>query len=539
MGVILSFALMNFYSLTQYSSTRKVQINHCSISTYPHGIRNDGIKQITEDDITVLIKTMDRLHCLDVLVNSIKGYHPNIRIIIADDGMVKSPLFNISDVYQFYMPLDSGLSAGRNLLLSQATTPYVLLLDDDFSWDASIIPKFLKVFNYHQDMDIIAGRAGLDFAGLLIGNGEDLFLVKDNYGFTNRSGINCQLVDFVPNFFIAKTASLLMILWDNHYRNGEHESHFLRVKESGLGVMYCSDINVENLQIKCGESTEVEELRMKKRARSLSYIQHGISLHGFDTISYCLGAEFKNPLWEIKKGPNNEDCYKLPLPSHCPMGFEGLMCDRCKTGFKGYRCDTCQKNYYGPECTYCSCNSGKCIVEPQVKCLCSRDYYGVNCDRNMILKKTQMILDPGFKELERMELIHWFPWRDGCQTYTSEGLVFNSYDKQKCGIGQFIAINQRFPSELVLFLSAKILKIENESSIASDELCLHIDTTFTDSSNHWGSMVGFGQIVTKDWQTEHVILDFEKSIKSIRVYFILREIKAIVLIKNFEIKMVE
>ena len=536
---IFTFAILNFYLMLYYSRAGYTCINGESALQYSLDIqiKNSEIKEITDDQITILIKTMDRPRCLEILVNNIRKYHEKVQILIADDGHIKSPIINASRVHHFIMPLDSGLSAGRNLLLSQVTTPYIVVADDDFSWKQNIIPDFIKSMASNPTADLIGGKAGLDFAGLLVDKGEELFLVQDNIGHSNNSGMYCQWVDFVPNFFIAKTTSVLKVLWDNRLFLGEHENFFLRFKLAKLKVLYCPDIVVDNLQVKCGsDSPDIEDLRLKKRARGLAFIKMGIASYGYDSIAYCLGADFKNTLWEITKGPSGQDCYKLPLPNHCHSGFEGLNCDRCRKGFRGNKCDKCQTNYYGPECIHCSCHSGKCIIDPQIKCLCNTNYYGIHCDRNMVLKKTELIIDPGFHEIEKTKMNHWFPWRDGCMTYTTDGLLFNSYNGLKCGVGQFIAINQRFPSEFVLFLSAKVIKIEKESLISTDEFCLYVDVTFTDGSNHWGLMAGFGQIVTKDYQVEHIVLDFEKSIKSLRIYFILRQIKAIVLISNFELK---
>jgi hypothetical protein len=49
----------------------------------------------------------------------------------------------------------------------------------------------------------------------------------------------CWNVDMVDNFFIARTAALKRVQWDNRLLVGEHEDYFLRAKAAGLRVAYC------------------------------------------------------------------------------------------------------------------------------------------------------------------------------------------------------------------------------------------------------------------------------------------------------------
>jgi len=55
------------------------------------------------------------------------------------------------------MPFDSGLSAGRNLLLSKVRTPYFVLCDDDFVFDDRTNISHVLQFVRSGEFDIIAG----------------------------------------------------------------------------------------------------------------------------------------------------------------------------------------------------------------------------------------------------------------------------------------------------------------------------------------------------------------------------------------------
>lgn len=191
----------------------------------PYSPHNMG--QLEERNLTILIKSMDRQKCLQTLVSTIRGYHPDIPIYIADDGIQKTTVMNVTNVKQFYMPTDSGLSAGRNLLISQTTSTHVLLLDDDFSWRPEIIPWFIRVMNNYPWLDMVGGRAGLNFAGKFIVDNqtETLFLINEYYKLLNNSGVGtCYLVDFVPNFFLAKTKTLLSLMWDNRLKASDSQT---------------------------------------------------------------------------------------------------------------------------------------------------------------------------------------------------------------------------------------------------------------------------------------------------------------------------
>ncbi len=60
---------------------------------------------------------------------------------------------------------------------------------------------------------------------------EDALTIKSgSYGWSH----GCQVVDIVPNLFLARTSSLLKVRWDGRLKLGEHEEFFLRVKKVRL-----------------------------------------------------------------------------------------------------------------------------------------------------------------------------------------------------------------------------------------------------------------------------------------------------------------
>jgi glycosyltransferase involved in cell wall biosynthesis len=81
------------------------------------------------DNVTIIIKTFERKYKLKQLVESIKLYYPNIRIIIVDDGQEPE---SIEGTDYIITPFNIGVSLGRNIALSIVRTKYFITLDDDF-----------------------------------------------------------------------------------------------------------------------------------------------------------------------------------------------------------------------------------------------------------------------------------------------------------------------------------------------------------------------------------------------------------------------
>lgn len=79
--------------------------------------------------ITAIIKTVERPYAVKRLVKSIRRRYPSLKAIVVDDSR---ELTILNDVYMITMPYNTGILAGRNQALDEATTLYFLLLDDDF-----------------------------------------------------------------------------------------------------------------------------------------------------------------------------------------------------------------------------------------------------------------------------------------------------------------------------------------------------------------------------------------------------------------------
>eukprot|EP00026_Physarum_polycephalum_P005593 Phypoly_transcript_05628.p1 GENE.Phypoly_transcript_05628~~Phypoly_transcript_05628.p1 ORF type:complete len:606 (-),score=86.45 Phypoly_transcript_05628:21-1838(-) len=497
--------------------------------------------QIQEADVTILIKTMDRPSCLNHLVSSIREQHPTIPIIIADDGKKSSrdSVKDIKDVRFYRMPYDSGLSSGRNLMISQVETMYVLLLDDDFLWGKNILSQFISVMERHPHLDLVGGRAGLDFAGLMQVHNNTLFLVKGNKGILEGTtfltpkvnggadgiaedfGSPCVMVEFVPNFFLARTDTLLKLQWDNNLKVGEHEEFFIRFNKGGYRAAYCTSLYVENQQEKCNEISAEALGRNQNRARARAFIKKGLYMHNIAKLAYCLGSGFASISWNTLDNPfTNETCHEVPLPDACPVGRKGVKCDQCAAGFTGPQCDQCAPNHYGSRCVPCACEHGACVVSPDgndqiVACECEKGWFGDHCDVKLQVG-SNLILDPNFASLKSADSVGlWQVLKDGCITYAANGIWLMNDGFKFCGASYTVELNQEKPRVLVVSVEGKGVGVAS----VRDPLfySLYYDVTYQDGTEKLAQVISFPE-GTHGIQRKEIVFRPLKPIKLLHVY---------------------
>ncbi len=185
-------------------------------------------------EVSLIIKTFERPRTLDRLLRSIlSSPAADCVILISDDSLrpITSDLFERENIQYFKLPYDSGLSYGRNYLVERVTTPYCVLLDDDFFFIPATRLDILLDIVRHKGFDLAAGKYdgpqwGPGF-GILERTGNDLSI---SMGAAPRSMFNgLPVYDFTNNFFLARTETLRDVPWDNRFKiYGEHTDFFLR-----------------------------------------------------------------------------------------------------------------------------------------------------------------------------------------------------------------------------------------------------------------------------------------------------------------------
>lgn len=225
------------------------------------------------NDYEILIKTFERPNSLIRLLKSIPLSSYNIKIRVADDSKksYKDKIlkqFSFLQIYYYELPFDSGLSYGRNFLLSKVETDYFILMDDDFALDSTFSIDSMVLDLMTRKLDILGGHVR-NFQ--VIGTTSNFRLLKipfqfinliimkildtpDSFNFIGKISINEQNInikmclkcfpdyietDFVTNFFVAKTSSVRFINgWDTDLKLQEHMEFFIRCKKGKLKIGY-------------------------------------------------------------------------------------------------------------------------------------------------------------------------------------------------------------------------------------------------------------------------------------------------------------
>jgi len=231
------------------------------------------------ENTTFLIKAFGRIEYINKLVSSILYKYSNAKILILDDSGKLSEkdisTFKSKKVDLILSSIeDIGLSAGRNQLVENCSTRYMVLLDEDFVFTKRTdIIKALKILattsidivggavydvgpnaQQHNQPRSFHGTLNLDAGGVLI---------IDESNIEKKSVEGIDLYDLVMNFFIAKTESISKVKWDPELKLAEHLDFFLRAKQSELNITFESDIEVKHIQNVNNQDSEYSEYRAR------------------------------------------------------------------------------------------------------------------------------------------------------------------------------------------------------------------------------------------------------------------------------------
>ena len=186
--------------------------------------------KLLNESVTAVIKTFERPKELKRLIESIKHFYPDMKIIVVDDSQNPS---KIEGVKTITMPYDSGVSAGRNLAVSAVETKYLLLLDDDFVfYRKTDLEPVVKKMDKYTEIDILGGEV-VDLPLYISAEYKRASLhptSKDPimpYGST-IGGMEVQ--DKVANFYIGRTESIKQVGWDDRIKRLDHADFFTRAK---------------------------------------------------------------------------------------------------------------------------------------------------------------------------------------------------------------------------------------------------------------------------------------------------------------------
>ena len=180
--------------------------------------------------ITAVLKTFERPKACARLVRSVQRLYPAMPIVVVDDSRDPRPIPGTSLVS---LPFDSGVGAGREAGLEHVRTPFLLNLDDDFLlYRGTHLGAALAALSRHSRLDLVGGRV-IDLPLFITHDFRRVSLFATNASSKLATGTrlgNVEVLDKVPNFFLARTDAVRAVGWNPRLKRLDHADFFTRAK---------------------------------------------------------------------------------------------------------------------------------------------------------------------------------------------------------------------------------------------------------------------------------------------------------------------
>ncbi len=296
-----------------------------------------------ESKLTVAFTTIDRNDDCKSALNKLRDLLPGVRILVADQN---DPTFEMKNIYEEkeidfrFIGKDVGLSAARNKIFRETTTPYLLLCDDDLV-DISVdeVWKSVAFMESRQDVLAVGGRA----SKLRNENGDikelvnpdfDYFILNDDdkdyasflsihkFGMESATLIEDGyfLADVVENFVIFNVDNFreLGLAWDERIKiKNEHLDFYLSLKRNPdtekYKVIYNPRLIVSEFDgITDRENHQYTEKRTRNNYTSIYCEKWGIyqEFHIGKWINLYNGSRFVSVPWEKRKAFSDTELNK-------------------------------------------------------------------------------------------------------------------------------------------------------------------------------------------------------------------------------------
>ncbi|HLJ09591.1 MAG TPA: glycosyltransferase, partial [Planctomycetaceae bacterium] len=210
------------------------------------------------DSIDFIVKTFLRPQALLRLLRSVSQHYPDARLTIADDGNLRQSedadsraccaLIDENERFVLHtLPFATGVTPGRNLLVDKTDRPFLLLLDDDFCFNAETrIERLWERLNADPEVGVVAGacidvveneRRPRNSGGTLDIQGDTL--IVDTASWRDR---DAGLRDYVPQFALVRREIFRDVRWEGGL-GAEHYDFCLQLHDSKWKV--AQDVSVQ------------------------------------------------------------------------------------------------------------------------------------------------------------------------------------------------------------------------------------------------------------------------------------------------------
>ncbi|XP_076739688.1 beta-1,4 N-acetylgalactosaminyltransferase 2 [Maylandia zebra] len=241
--------------------------------------------------VTITTKTFQRYRHLRVLLDSIRQFYSNVKIIIADDSFETEHITG-ENIQHYIMPPAQGWFAGRNLAVSQVTTKYFLWVDDDFMFsEQTKIENLVEVMEAMPELDVVGGsvKGNQFYFALIYEEGDEIeggcLYRKSGGKFQTLPGYpQCSMTNGVVNFFLARTDAVQRVGFDPKLQRTAHSEFFM----DGLGTLLvatCGDVSIDH-QLTTSENKS--PLYNKFRYPGQGDVEFKLKLHFYKNHLKCI-----------------------------------------------------------------------------------------------------------------------------------------------------------------------------------------------------------------------------------------------------------
>lgn len=188
-------------------------------------------------DLTVIAKTFERPANARRTVSTLRRVFDG-PVIVADDSRTPQS-FDDPGISVVVLPFDSGVAAGRNAALAEVTTEFVMSVDDDFVFTPDLdLNRVVDYLRRNPEVDIVGGRVvNLPLWQTPDYSRAQLFAYRGEPVRPAGTVIDGLPVFYkVPQFFVARTARMRLVQWDENLKRVDHNDFFTRAYGTLLTV---------------------------------------------------------------------------------------------------------------------------------------------------------------------------------------------------------------------------------------------------------------------------------------------------------------
>jgi GT2 family glycosyltransferase len=194
--------------------------------------------EVAPDDVTIAITQWQRPAALKRLLKSLDAFLPGWKVEVEDTG--------------------GNLSAGRNRLYGRVSTPFFVVMEEDFvvtTLTAKGLASARRILEYDPSIAGVGGkvrepnRGDVTWRHNFIRNRNSCRLVQSRRPARQTpGGIVYHPCDLVLNWGMFRTSLHRAVPWDPDFAIMEHEEYFWRASQAGFKFAYYPELVIDHLR---------------------------------------------------------------------------------------------------------------------------------------------------------------------------------------------------------------------------------------------------------------------------------------------------